>query len=351
MLNNFFDNLNLYYTTTNINNLIKFSTSIFDLNLINNVIQEKFGNYFNNFSNNDLIKFLLFKTINPPVDKNEVINQSSLIAYLDSFFNNFKILIEESELFKTVLLNQGNLMNRFVMEMILKNLHEIAYCSASPAIEFSMNFNKVSGSIVETLYGMENSEMRNKILINLPQCADCLIFDEKSSTIELTEIKSSIGGAIKNFLLLKDTRIELKIKGRPKIDQVDNFKIKYRESAFLYHIGKVNEASFSVKFNKFERTKDKYEDGEQIVINVTGIDDNWVSQKLIANGMTIIFNIIEKLSLNDFNKQMFFSDLRYFIRIRNRLPENNFIEASILRVRNQNKNMDDNFFIMRWGDY
>lgn len=349
MLNNLFDNINLYYDPLTIDNLIKFSNSIFDLNLINNLIQEKFNNYFNNFSNNNLIKFLLFKTINPPVDKNEVINQSSLTIYLESFFNNFKILVEESELFKTVLKNQGNLMNRFILEMILKNLHEIAYCKASPNIQFSMNFNKVSGSIVETLYGMENSEMRNKILINLPQCADCLIFDEKSSTIELTEIKSSIDGAIKNFLLLKDTRIELKINGRPKVDQVHNFKIKFRESAFLHHIEKVNDVSFSIKFNKFERTKETYDEGEPIVINVMGIEDNWISQKLIANAMTIIFNIFEKLSINNFNKQMFFSDLKYFIRMRNRIPEDNYIDASILRLKT--KNITDNFVIMRWGEY
>ena len=239
----------LRYNQEQITNTINFSCAILEKNNILLTVNEKFNEYFSKYQSNkkNMMKFLLFKTINPPVypndykesSKRKQIDQESLPFYLNAFFFYFKKLLK-TKLFNELIKRKDDIAT-IIIELCIKFINEYAYVnverrayteykfgrkiSITKHQELEVDSTSLSALIIEFLYSFK----KDGIVTHLPQAGDCLIFNQTGTNfnVESIEIKSSIFGLFEGrspFLTTTDSGIKIKGLNRDDTESVDEIE-------------------------------------------------------------------------------------------------------------------------------
>ena len=298
-------NSNIFgYSQETILNTISFCEGMLQANDILETTNKLFEIYFGEpegFCNSKkiLIKFLAYKTINPPVKESNdpyapwsrpLIDFEAYDFYLGGLFYYIRTLFQTQRMKE--LLGRTNWETRILVDLILKNINEYVYVNseilgvdAKAAKEDNERKNIIPGSrdysgflkkypqqyryepdklaptILESCYAY----VKNGVNIHLLQCGDCLKFlgrEGNNVNVELIEVKTSLltlSGLFEKFLNKKDTRVESKSKKDTRIESVGNFKIKKIMGAYLQTIDEIKKdktTSLTLVFEEVSRTSE-----------------------------------------------------------------------------------------------
>ena len=305
-----------------INYTISFAKYVLEMNNIFDQVEKEFNKTFKEHSLNKMLKFHLFKFINPPIKE---INGKNIIdidkltgtyGYLNLFFTTVKYLLHYKK-FKEIL--DGK--EQILLELILKSCHEFAYIiSYNPNKINSLNFPKhrdLVSSFFESLFNLNN----DLISINLPSSGDGMFFQkiteknmhlEQYTNVYLIELKTGKSGRtnlLKEFK--EDPQLSFKTSHIPFIPTT--FRPSKPSGAFLSNLTS-SPTSFTFKirnnpnitpptnFSNNLVYKNYNKKDNNLLIN---IDENEI-RKIFFNYYNIFLIKVmpQKLNANDFTNNI-----------------------------------------------
>lgn len=250
---------NLEYKPRTIQDTITYSQLLFEKNGILGIVEEFFNHCFpepssnNKKRNHQMAKFLIYKTINPPVypsnftrngqDLTDHIDIEVLPYYLQGFFSYAKKILT-NKAFEGII-KENDKISRIVTDLVIKFINEYVYVNTERRglvdykgkqitghQEFVLNSNTIGSLLLENLYAYK----KNKhicVVNHLPQNGDILMFVGGNDVL-LVEMKKSLDGLYNGFLKVKNSSVKSKRTDRTiGLSELGTFRLKKTKGVYL----------------------------------------------------------------------------------------------------------------------
>jgi len=281
---------NLEYDPKTIQDTITYSQLLFEKNGILSIVEEFFNYCFpepssNNNSNkkhnHQMAKFLIYKTINPPVypsnftrngqDLTDHIDIEVLPYYLQGFFSYAKKILT-NKAFEGII-KENDKISRIVTDLVIKFINEYVYVNTERRgsfdykgkqitghQEFVLNSENIGSLLLENLYAYK----KNKhicVVNHLPQNGDILMFVGGNDVL-LVEMKKSLDRLYYGFLKVKNSSVKSKRTDRTiGLSELGTFRLNKTKGVYLLR-GEFLNNSLQLFFQEIDRKHQIRPNGE-----------------------------------------------------------------------------------------